>query len=298
MIYIIHPDLDVWNFVLNGIDDNQSIVTRPLNQYCYKWQIAFRKLLPNSRTSNFFLFNKKMQRELEKLGEGDSLVLCDYRDLCLIYTLSASLHPKVKKFYWIWNPIKRKDEEVFIKTFKVMKKEGFIPSTFDPHDAEKFDLQLYRQFFRMNINLESTLEEKFDFYFIGFPKNREDELKGLENELSEFKTFFKIVQNKKEYIPYKESIKLAAQSRCLVEITQPNQIGISLRPLEALALHKKIISNNKNLVDVDFYHPQNIFILGLDSIKSIHHFMETPLIPIEQDIIYKYDVSTWLKIFI
>lgn len=297
MIYIIHPNVDVWNFVLKDIDDNINIVTRPLNRYCTKWQIAFRKIFPNSRSSFSFLFNGKMQRELNDLGEGDSLVLCDYRELCLVRTLSASLHPKVKKYFWTWNPIKTKNKEIFTITFDVMKKEGIIPSTFDPKDANYFDLQLHSQFFRMYLNPITPIKETIDFYFVGFPKDRENDLKILENQLSDFKTLFKIVHNSREYISYEENIKLAAQSRCLVEITQHQQTGMSLRPLEALALHKKLISNDMNLVKMDFYHPQNIFILGLDSIKDIHRFMEMPFVPIPLDIIQKYDVSTWIKNF-
>ena len=298
MIYIIYPDVDVWNFVLKGVEDNYPIIKRPLNRYCQKWQLAFRKTFPNLRSSKRFLFNKQMRKELNELNEGDSLVLCDYRDLCVIRTLSSSLQPKVKKFYWIWNPIKTKNKEIFIKTFSVLKKEGFIPSTFDPQDAQHFDLQWHSQFFRMNIDSTHPTKEIIDFYFIGFPKDRENDLHLLEHQLSDFKTLFKIIHNSREYISYEDNIKLATQSRCLVEITQHQQTGMSLRPLEALALHKKLISNNKDLVNMDFYHPHNIFILGLDSIKDIHCFMEKPLEPIAEDIIHRYDVSTWLQNFI
>lgn len=298
MIYIIYPDVDVWNFVLKGVEDNYPIIKRPLNRYCQKWQLAFRKTFPNLRSSKRFLFNKLMRKELKGIKEGDSLVLCDYRDLCLIRTLSSSLQPKVKKYLWLWNPIKTEEEYTFKNKSKIMKEEGFILSTFDSQDANKYDLILYNQFFRMNIRPKELSKEAIDFYFIGFSKNREDIILQLKKDLSDFKTFFKIVHNNSEYISYEENIKLSAQSRCLVEIIQQGQSGMSLRPLEALALHKKLISNNKDLVNMDFYHPNNIFILGLDSITKIHQFMESPMETIDEKIILKYDVSTWLKNFI
>lgn len=297
MIYIIHPDTDIWNYVLQGLDDGRNILTRPLNQYCSWWQLIIRKILSKCQLFDWLLFNSQLRHELRNLSENDSIVICDYCDLCLIRTISSTLHNSVKKFFWIWNPINTKEYNLYKKIFEEMKERGITPSTFDPHDSKFFDIKLYNQFFRAQISNPINNNILFDFYFIGYAKQREKSIHDLRKQLGNYRTFFKIVHNNSESIPYIESIENIKHSLCIVDIVQPNQEGMTLRPLEGLTFRKKIISNNKNLIDADFYHPHNIFILGKDSINEIETFLNTPYYAIGDEIIQKYDVKNWISHF-
>ncbi len=297
MVYIIHPDSDVWNFIVKGVDDGRTVATRPLRKHSANWQLAIRKLFPNAKLYSWLLFDSQIRREITLLKDGDSLVLCDHYELCLFRTLSSLLNPKVKMFFWIWNPVEEKDRLFYQRNFISMRGEGFVPCTFDPHDAKEYGLVLFDQFFRMNQMYSVNEREKWDFYFIGYAKNRTSVILELQEKLSAYKTYFKIVHSAKDYVSYEKSVENILNSKCLVEIVQKGQSGMTLRPLEAMAFGKKLISNNESLKGMDFYNPQNIFILGMDEIDRIPDFLEKPYIPVRKEIIQKYDINTWINHF-
>ena len=71
--------------------------------------------------------------------------------------------------------------------------------------------------------------------------------------------------------------------------------------LESNILKKKkldnytLIDNDKNIIN--FYNPNNIFILGKDDINKIKEFIDSPYIEINKDIVDYYDFEQWLKRF-
>ena len=52
-----------------------------------------------------------------------------------------------------------------------------------------------------------------------------------------------------------------------------------------------------SLVKADFYHPNNIFIIGKDDWNNLESFMSTPIVPISEEIKYKYDFFSWVERF-
>ena len=76
------------------------------------------------------------------------------------------------------------------------------------------------------------------------------------------------------------------------------QDGITLRPLEAFFLKKKLITNMKNIVKYDFYNSNNIFILGVDDFNKISEFINSPFDDKDYNrIVEKYCFRGWLKRF-
>ena len=296
MKYIIYPSMDVWNYVLEGVVDRSDVVCRPLNSYCYTWQMVIRKLFVNSHVNYRLLFKPAFIRELEHLSSGDELIICDYLELCLLYAIADIAPSDVKKFFWIWNPIKLNQNARFETAFTIMRKLGFTPSTFDPSDARRYKLVLFSQFFRMN-QPEISEETEYDFYFVGFEKGRRQVLDQLEKSLSGYKCFFKVVNDIKECISYEENILNIAKSKCLVDIVQEGQDGITLRPLEALAFKKKLITNNKKVRELDFYNPNNVFILGVDSMEKMEAFVHSDWADVDERIVKNHDVNSWVENF-
>lgn len=296
MIYVIYPDVDVWNYVLSGIDKRADVCLCPLNRYCKKWQMVIRKLSTDKNIPACLLFNSKVREEIKSLKKGDSLLMCDYDSYNLFYAINSIINQDVHKYFWIWNPIKVERYDYYKRFFDRIKKIGFQASTFDPANAQMFDISAFDQFFRMQNEKGVNEEILYDFYFIGFPKNRENIIHEFEEKLSvDYSTKFKIVHNIKEYVPYSENVASVRHARCLIDLVQSGQSGLTLRPLEALAFQKKLITNNPTLIKYDFYHPQNIFIIGVDNWEDIHAFMSSPLYPVSSDIILKYDVLLWIN---
>lgn len=88
---------------------------------------------------------------------------------------------------------------------------------------------------------------------------------------------------------------LTKDSFILIDIVRENQRGLSFRFFEAMAYQKKIITTNKNILNYDFYNPQNILIINENDIKIPEEFLKTPYIPLSEDLFEKYTLQSWVK---
>ena len=90
-------------------------------------------------------------------------------------------------------------------------------------------------------------------------------------------------------IPYTQYLDLQLDCRCLVDITQQGQHGLTLRPLEAAVYGRKLLSNNTSLKTHALFHPNNILLIeNKVHAQELVDFMEKPLQPINSDIIRQH----------
>ena len=74
--------------------------------------------------------------------------------------------------------------------------------------------------------------------------------------------------------------------------------GPSLRALEAAFYHKKLITDDKGVMDFKFYNPSNILILDSNLEKdSIIDFLNSRFIEINDTDLEYYNISNWLRRF-
>ena len=92
-----------------------------------------------------------------------------------------------------------------------------------------------------------------------------------------------------------EVIKLIEDCKIIVEFQRKNQIGLSFRVFEALGTKKKLITNNPDIINYDFYNPQNIFIIDEDNPIVPEDFVNSPYVDVPEEIICKYRVENWVK---
>ena len=98
-------------------------------------------------------------------------------------------------------------------------------------------------------------------------------------------------------ISYSENMNNISKTRCLVEIVQDGQAGLTLRALEAMFLHKKLLTNNRRINEFEFYNSNNIFIYGIDDLAHMNEFMSTPFQTMSEDVCYKYTIDCWVNNF-
>ena len=102
-----------------------------------------------------------------------------------------------------------------------------------------------------------------------------------------------------EKITYPEYLRQLSASRCVVDICQQNQTGLTRRPLEALFYQKKLITNNPHIKEYNFYNPANILILQeTPDIRQIKEFMARPMAEIPESIRRQYDINQWIDQFL
>ncbi len=170
--------------------------------------------------------------------------------------------------------------------------------TFDKNDAKKYNIHYNPQFYSNEIVLNDK-KIKNDILYIGRDKGRKRELINIKNDCEKkgIITNFYIIQSEKNYLPYDECLNMIAESKCILDYNQSTQIGLSLRPLEALFFEKKLITNNTDIVNYDFYNPDNIFIIGQDDDNNLKNFLDKPYKKVDKKIVNYYDYKSWIKRF-
>ena len=87
------------------------------------------------------------------------------------------------------------------------------------------------------------------------------------------------------------------QSRCIVDLMQQGQTGLTRRPVEALFWNKKLLTENQTITTYDFYRAENICLLTTDVECRIDSFMQAPMASVPSEVKEAYEVNRWLAHF-
>ena len=293
MIYIIHPDMELWDFMLDGIRQRDDVKEFALNRYCNFPQRVVRKLYPNRFFPSSFVIGHNLRLELKKLKSGDQIIVSANYTPVLHHAIRKVLDESVILNLWMWNPVKATKLD---KSIDILRELGIKLHTFDQENAIQYNMIYHNTFYNMNVKLEHK-SPKYDFYFLGAQKNRGKQISEIHNLLKDYNCLFITPDNVKDFITYKENLEHIKDSQCVIDIVQKNQHDITLRPLEALSFKKKLLTNNVNIKEYAFYNPNNIFIIGFDKNERLHEFLKTPFQDIDRRIVMQYDINTWVDSF-
>ena len=165
------------------------------------------------------------------------------------------------------NPLKR----YFLLT--MLKLNNINVYSFDINDCNKYGFNFHNQIINTEVYKDLNFDNKdfeYDLFFIGYDKNRSSELTKINNLVPKSNNFIRIIKDhtsikitdlhvEKGY-SYSEYLKLLDRSKCVVELCQPNQSGLTTRSLEALYLGKKLITNNVNIKKSELFNENQVFI--------------------------------------
>lgn len=150
--------------------------------------------------------------------------------------------------------------------------------TYDADDAAQNGLLYYEGMYSPPTFLsesEKAADPQYDLYFCGLDKGRLQHLldiydlcasKGL---ACRFDIVYPEAESPRDgisyhasHIPYEEMILRSCSARALLELlSSPSRRGTTLRPYEAYALHKKIVTNNQSIKEKEWYNKSQIKIL-------------------------------------
>lgn len=203
------------------------------------------------------------------------------------------INPSIRIVFWYWNPVKNNKSPFDSKYIDEVW-------TYNRFDAKKYNLKYNYQFYPQTLidrSRDNQQVASIDVIFLGADKGRKQVLNKLKAcaEKQGLKTNFTIVESKKNEMEYKSYIDCANDSKCIVDIV-PNQFcGLTIRPLEALVMNKKLITNYVDIINYDFYTKENIFIFGKDDISKLSEFVNSPYKRIDKKIVDFYSYENWLK---
>lgn len=193
-------------------------------------------------------------------------------------------------------------------------------STFDKTDATSYGW-IYRPLFFVSQYTDRNVKKDIDILFIcALHSNRAKILNRLKLIAKENGYRLKSVVHLKKLLYYKykyinkksdvievddkdltfkplticESYKLYSRSKVVVDYTNINQTGYTMRTIEALGNNCKLITNNRLIVESDFYNNDNIIVYNEDEFDIPSDFIKSPYKIVSEDINDKYSLESWL----
>ena len=296
---------DAPQFIFEGVAADSDLTFRP--DFTMQPRSFIRKVLkflfvgriPLSGRMVELITGYKGYAWLPTLQPGDRLLVNGVTNLHTLKAIAWLVPDGVRKFNYFNNCLRFYFPESTVgRRVQRMQQMGYRLMTFDPDEAQRYGMTYTEQFYRYPDKTETTI--KYDFFFCGERKDRLERLNRLREQLEGmgYRCLFIIVPpaDKISYLQYLEHVR---ESRCIVDLMQESQAGLTRRPIEALFFGKKLLTENTFVSTYDFYRPENVFILHKDPMDSLSRFMEQPLVADEalDEAKRHYDVNHWLEYF-
>ena len=294
-------------YIFGGVEEGSDLVfvpdfTRQPKAFVRKvLKFLFVGRIPLNGRLTEWITGYKGYAWLSTLKPGDRLLLNGVTNLRTLRAVAWLTNPAVTRYQYFNNCLHFVyPKHLVAQKTSSMQAMGYHLVTFDPQEAAEYGMKYAEQFFRFPSDAGNTEEPKYDFFFCGERKDRSQRLVDLERKLSMmgYRCVFIVVSSDSQRITYLKYLEYVRQSRCLVDVQQEGQTGLTRRPIEALFFKKKLMTENRHITSYDFYRKENVFVMNSDGpvdAASMHHFLdEKPLVEIPIGIVARYDVNHWL----
>lgn len=84
------------------------------------------------------------------------------------------------------------------------------------------------------------------------------------------------------------------ESTIILDINHPNQTGLTMRTFEALGSGRKLITTNKNILNYQFYNPNNILIIERDQLTFPDKFFKLKYLNYNESFYNEMSIQGWL----
>lgn len=262
----------------------------------HKAQNFFSKLIFGKNLKKTFVTDR-IKASLTQLGKQDEIFII--RPDMLSDDLLNFIKDKTQKFIAYY----------YDSTRRFPRKVDIIPMLDKVYSYDRLDVSTYNLSFLTNYIFEESNYVKYEHQFFNISTNdyRFPLLENLAKYLKENNWTYNIqVYNGSEMpaeyveiITTQKSIQevsnLIQKAKIIVEIQRIEQVGLSFRIFEALGHRKKLITTNKDIVNYDFYHPQNILVVDENNIEIPADFVTSDYVEIDSAILSNYKIENWVK---
>lgn len=286
---------------------------RPFDSPFTKAVMRFRPELVGGRRA----FDRFFAERLAALGRSDyALVLVIQGEGVTAQTLTQLRHayPRARLVFYTWDSIENKP---FSKSNLTLYDRC---STFDPIDAAKYGMAFRPLFYSAGFDRPPESSFQYDLSFIGtIHSDRYRIIRSLTAQLPPGTQSFLYLylqapwmydvrrwftdtlpgarRDEFRFAPLGKDVVQATffSSRAVLDIEHPQQHGATMRTMEALGSHRKMITTNASLRDYDFFNSHNIQIIDRREPRMDRHFLRTPYEPIPEAIRRKYALRQWVR---
>lgn len=85
-----------------------------------------------------------------------------------------------------------------------------------------------------------------------------------------------------------------SESRCVIDVEHPSQHGLTMRSIEIIGLKRKLITTNPDIINYDFYNPNNILIINRQNPVVDFDFFDKPYVYLPEEIYERYSLKNWV----
>ena len=290
------------NEALTSFSDVESTIIL-IDKSSFKYKNLLHRLL--NSLSKIFL-NKNLKKEYLNSFLIDSIKKLGHQDVIFMIRPDL-LSPKTLNF------LKTQTQSLtafyYDSTRRFPKKIDIINYFDTVYSYDKLDVETYNLKFLTNYIFDERENVNFEqlFFNISTFDYRYQSMEELANYIDEKKWSKEILiygsnglkSDSLTLIHEQISVDVVAdkinRSKIIIEIQRKEQIGLSFRVFEALGQRKKLITTNTDIVNYDFYHPQNILVIDEAAINIPEDFVNSPYIPISDKVLDKYRLRNWTK---
>lgn len=97
-----------------------------------------------------------------------------------------------------------------------------------------------------------------------------------------------------QMMPFEKLYQIYADSRCILDVENSGQHGLTMRSIEILGLKRKMITTNRDVVNYDFYNENNILVIDRENPVIDMSFFDKPYEMLNERIYKKYSLKNWL----
>lgn len=263
------------------------------------------KNLKHEKRQNFIIDS------LKKIGKQDQIlvinpesieervheVIRSYTDRNIAYLYdSMSRNPANHILHFFDTVFSFDDEDVKQHGFKKITNYNYLP--YCPAEEQNPNLDLFyitsydaQRLQKLNILINQIEDLNIHFKTIVAGK------KSWKNKITQIvdSKNVNIIKFRTKNIPQQSLPKLYKNTKVILDLQRENQMGLSFRIFEAMALEKKFITDNQTIKNYDFYNPENILILNDDLSNIEKSFFETHYQKLPDEIYYKYTLDNWVN---
>ena len=185
---------------------------------------------------------------------------------------------------------------------------GFEIWSYDKNDCLEHGFKHFNQFLNREFYRKSSLETEYDAVFVGAKKDRGELILRIKDKMDKtgLKTWFYVTDMDElpgnmcrdhKQISYEQYVSIIGKSRAVVDIVSDTNYGLTWRPVEALFMKKKLITNCSSISEMTLYCKDNVYIIGSDD-RDLKLFLSSDYTEIDDEIVSKYDVSGFIRTLI
>lgn len=307
VLFFCHNYLGIYKIIEKSIIEYAGYEVKTVLFNDYKYKNNYEKFL------NFIskmIFKKNLKKKWASEFYANQITESEMFDYVFIispdYLLNKELEyvtSKAKKsIVYFWDSFKLIDR--YERTLPFFD----IKFSFEPNDVKKYNMSLLTNFY-----FDTTISNKnsSDAYYIGKFDSRITTIEkinllllksGLKPSIyikikpnTKIKRFSKNINFITNFIPFEENQKLFKESKIILDIHKNIQNGLTFRVFEAIGLNKKLITTNKDIINYDFYNPNNIFVWDENVTEIPKGFLEKEYEKLSDEIYNKYSLENWIK---